>query len=433
MNFAQAIMRFVKNFTINDYLPQTLKAVLEARSSNATIRESDNGSTPGKLRSFKMTYFPPLCTLEGDCEDTVCDSGQTLTPNQITYNLSKCTASPVFEIEVDGVRAIDDLTNDELIGEAISQLVRSARESLSKDILTILISKIGCLPNGQPTKTVNLINPATGQFNPLGSQIVDLAFMDAKLKKPYVIGGSSVYLADVNQKTSKQTIYGQDLTKTPLSNWYYDNELDKALANSKENLLAFDPSVFKFISWNKNAGRFATNLKDINGLISKFADGSVGPFRGVILDPVTGLLWDLDGQFETCPDRWKFQIRLQWDLFFLPQRVCNIDCVTGIMRFESCPVDIVECPGVTPPTPVTPSESTWAGLASYPTYVQTLEINGFLHETNTNVTTEAELITLMNAVSGLTFVASGTDISFTGYSIPTVKVNGVAGTFVAVP
>lgn len=429
MNFAQAIMRFVKNFTINDYLPQTLKAVLEARAQNTTIREEDNGATPGKLRSFKMNYFPPLCDLDGDCEDTVCDAGRTITPRQVVYNLSKCAASPVFEIEVDGVREIDDLSNDELIGEAISQLVRAARESLSNDVLAVLISKIGCLHNGQATKTVNLINPATGQFNPLGAQIVDLAFMDAKLKKPFVIGGASVFLADINQKNSTQTIYGQNLTRTPLTNWYYDNQVDIALANGKENLIAFDPSILKFISWNKNAGRFATNLKDLNGLISKFADGSVGPFRGTILDPVTGLLWDLNGQFETCPDRWKFQIRLQWDLYFLPGKVCNIDCVTGVMRFESCPVDIVECPVVDPITPVVPAAKTWAGLGSYPAHVQTVEINGFSYEPNINIATEAELATLLSDLSGLVFAINGTNIEYTGYTTPVVKINGVAAVF----
>lgn len=433
MNFAQAIMRFVKNFAINDYLPQTLKAVLEARSQNTMIRETDNGAVPGKLRQFKMNFFAPICDLDGDCGTSVCDSGQTLTPSQVTYTLSRCTASPVFEFEVDGVRSIDDLTNEEAIGEAIANLVRYGRESLSADILTLLISRIGCLPDGQPTKTVNLINQSTGQFNPLGAQIVDLAFMDAKLRKPYVIGGSSVFLADVNQQNSRQTIYGQDLTRTPLTNWYYDKEVDVAINNSKQNLIAFDPTVFKFVSWNKNAGRFATDLKDIQGLINKFAEGSVGPFRGTILDPVSGLLWDLDGQFETCPDRWKFQIRLQWDLFFMPARVCNIDCVTGVMRFESCPIDIITCPDVTLPTPVEPGDFTWAGLASYPAYVQTVEINGLTYTTDTNILDETELATLLSSVSGLTFGISGTDVLYTGYKAPSVKINGVAATFVAVP
>ncbi|MFA9212937.1 MAG: hypothetical protein ACEQSR_03720 [Candidatus Methylacidiphilales bacterium] len=440
MNFRLALMRFILNFAKTDFFPGTLQAVLKARTENKIIQSEDFGtsvnSKKGKLRTLKINYLPPLCNTEGDCSTTVCNPGETVTEQQAIFNLSQCTASKVYEHHVDDVRDIDGLSGNEKIMSTISSLLQGARESLSRDILALIVDRIGTLYSGQLTRTLNIINTTTGAYNPMGVNLVNLDFADAKLMKPYVIGGAPVFLANGFQQTSGVNLMGQNLAAHPLTNWFYDKEVNSAFADGKEHLIAFDPSIFKFESWSKNAGEFATNgANSIQSLIDKFQNGNMGLLRGTILDPVSGLLFDIDGEFATCPDRWKFQIRLNWDLFFMPQNVCNIETVTGIIGYTTCGIVPAECADVVAPILPTKSDFCWTPAATcFPKFIHEFTFNGKLYEPDTNVTSATDIAALLSAATGLGFTETEDGVvKFNGFTAPTGIFQGTPMAFAACP
>jgi hypothetical protein len=432
-------MKFILNFAKTDYFPGVLQAVLKARNENKVIDETDANSSVetknGKLRELKISYLPPMCNTEGSCATTICDSGVTVKEMQETFALKQCLASKVYEHLLDDVRDIDGLAGNEKIMKMISGLLQGAREALSRDMLALIIDRIGTLYNGQATRTLNIINTTTGAYNPMGVNLVNLDFRDAKLMQPYVIGGAPVFLANSSQQNSGVNLMGQNLAASPLTNWFYDNEVNNAFANGKENIIAFDPSIFKFVSWSKNAGEFATNgASSIESLIAKFQNGTMGLLRGSILDPVSGLLFDLDGSFETCPDRWKFQIRLNWDMFFMPQNVCNIETVTGVIRYETCGIIPAECADVVAPVLPTKSDFCWTPAATcFPKFINEITLNGRTHNPETNVTSAADIATLLSAVSGLSFMEAAGVIKFNGFTAPAGILQGTLMGFVACP
>lgn len=424
MSFKNAhlpIQRSILNYAKTDFVHQILVAMIAAARQNNRITATDFGTEDGKLRDLKINYLPPICDADGSCTDNICNSGQVIAPKQEYFQLKKCTASPVLTIRLNDMRDLDTIGADEYSLALIANLMQTVRNTLAEQVAAVMVASAGCHLDGNATKQVVLFNSATGALNPMGKAIIEKEFSDAKLGRPLVVGGSSVYYAKSLQPINGLGSNGVNAGAAPMDNFYYDTVINEAYP-SGEHLLAFDPMVFKWIPFNFNAGRFATDLRSFSPE-TMFKSG-VDWYSGTILDPATGILWDLDAIYDKCDKIWNFQFKLNWDIFFMPSQVCNIPCVNGIFHFTSCEMLDQVCPTGTVTPPATPETySVTMAEEDFPLYVAKVQIGGRMFEPMVTVQNIVEFTAMLNGLGDYNFTRVGMEVRYTGYSALTASIN----------
>lgn len=422
MSFQNANLQILKNLYYRvktDTRYTVIDALIAARAQNNTITESDLQFSAGKKRQLKMNYYPVVCDGEGSCDDNVCDAGSKLEPKQQLFTVSKCTSSRVFTLAVDDIRYTDDnLSFSDHALAQISSMVGSVRKALAEDMAAFLAANVGCLPNGQPTRELSLTDPTTAAIRPLGLWTIEKTFHDAGMASPFIVGGEDVFYWSKATTIGGLNNQGQETGRFNNAQMYYDPLVENAFGDSTQgHIIAFDPQMLKFVTWSKNAGMFATDMKRLQDMDRQFRESKNGKIKGTFVDPATGIMWDLDIHFEDCPDEeWRLQLRLEWDIFLLPDYICNIDCVNGIYHFTTCLNPEPECPDVTPPTPVVASTYEWTPDLEFPLLLSNLTLAGQTSQPNVTVANLTQLAAaLTQAVDGYSFTVSGSDIVYTGF------------------
>jgi len=416
----QQIQRSLYNRTKNDTRDKIINALMAARAENNTITESDLQYSAGKKRQFKMNYYPVVCDAEGSCEDNVCDTGRVLEPKQQIFGVNRCTASIPFRLNVDDIRLTDDdLSFSDHALAQIYSMIGGVRKGLASDVSALLVANAGCQPNGAETKALQLTDPANGAVRPLGLWTIEQTFEDAGMSNPYVIGGTDLFLWKKAIGNGGLNSFGQETGRMTDTNMFYDKVIDSTFADpTTGHIIAFDPQMLKFVTFSRNAGMFATDWNRLEDMDRQFKESKNGKIKGTFIDPVTGLMWDLDIRFQDCDEEhWILQLRLEWDIFFLPDYVCNIDCVNGIFHFTTClPAETV-CPTPEEPVIVTPSVFEFTPTGTYPKYIGDLTLGGQSSEPKVTVANIAQYAAALTAaMDGYNFTVSGSDIVYTGYN-----------------
>jgi hypothetical protein len=431
MSFQNASLQILKNLynrVKSDTRYTVIDAVMDARNQNNSIVESDLQFSAGKKRQLKMNYYPVVCDGEGSCTESVCDTGTALEPKQQIFEVSQCTASKVYRLNVDDIRMVDDnLSFSDHASAQIASVLGGVRKALASDIAAILVANVGCLPNGADTKQLALTDPVTGAIRPLGLWQIEQVFHDAGMASPFLVGGTDVFTWSKATGIGGLNNQGQETGRFNNAQMYYDPLVDAAFGDPTHgHVLAFDPQMLKFVTFSRNSGMFATNWKGLEDMDKQFKESKNGTIKGTFLDPVTGLMWDLDIRYQDCEDEhWTFRLRLEWDIFFLPDYICNLDCVNGIYHFTTCLPVTEECDNVTPPAPVSPTLYEWTPGSIFPLYVGKLEFAGATYMPNASgIDNVTELAALMNAtIDGYVFTVAGSDITYSGYSEKEGQIN----------
>lgn len=414
---------------------EATQAVLKARTENTYINERDLQIDDGKKREFRITYYPPICDAEGTGEENICDSGTVIQPKQVQFALSKVTASKVWELKADDVRLVDDAyTFSDHARSIMMAALPQVRTAMNNDITALLYANKGVLPNGQTDEILPMINNANGEANPMGLFRIEKAYRDSGYsERPYIVGGNDVFMWKKATNIGGLNAGGQRIDQMTYNELYYDDSINTAAADaSVQHIISFDPQMIKFVSFNRNAGLFATDEMSLEATDMLFKKGYDGMVRGVMMDPVTGLLWDMNLDFDKCLNNgtggWKFQIKLEWDIFIMPESVCNVAGVNSIYHWKTCqPQNTVCDPNNSPISGVATKtfEFDTNGELTYPLIVNKLNVAGSTsYPDTTNADLDAFIVTLNDAApAGYTFTKSGTKIQYTGYSAITVVLN----------
>ena len=112
MSFANAnlpIQIFVNNYGNTGRTYESLDYFRAVSAANNIELNSESFLVnPGKKRSVKMTYWPILCDVDGSCSANICDTGVAVEPEQIFFDITRCTASQVFRVNKNDVRLTDN-------------------------------------------------------------------------------------------------------------------------------------------------------------------------------------------------------------------------------------------------------------------------------------------------------------------------------------
>lgn len=438
MSFANAganqlIQKFVVDYGNTDRTYEVIDFVRDVSNANRKITLDPNSFlfAGGKLRTVRMNYFPILCDTEGSCDtQTLCSTGTKVEPKQKLFDIDRCIASKVYSIDKDDIRMIDFNTWDfngtalEIIMHALPDL----RRAMAIEWETLLYSMVGVHPDGNPVKRVTVTNPATGIINPMGRVQINRENLDAGFSEPYILGGGEVYNWQQMQKIGGLNAQGQYVNQTDVRNVYYDNGLgDQILGGTGGHILTVPVETFKHVWYLQNAGIFRTDLNSINDLGTLYRAVTGGFLEGTLVDPVTGMPWDLFIKYSECDGQWNFWFKHTYNFFIMPDVVCAREGVNGLMRWSTCPQVIADCPSGTTPSPaVTPSTYSWTPGSIYNIYVASSLIGGVENQPNVLVTNITELAAMMNDAYGQIglFSVSGSNIVYTGYTALTGNLNG---------
>lgn len=427
MSFANAMAVLQKPFLNlpygRDSRYRTLNAVIDASRRNDIISVTDFG-TDGKLRQVKINYYPVDCDSTGSCDTNICSDGTVLEPRQRFFTLGKCVASKVYQLSVADVRKVGDslMFSDHALTQIRSTL-DSVRKQLNDEIVAWLGANVGCQPDGTEYKKIALTDANTGAILPRGLFEIERSLQDSGLVDPVIVGGGDVFAWEKGLTIGGINAQGQRIDQLATGNVYYDPKMEAFFGDTTQgHIVAFTSQALKFIAWNSNVDMFATEINTITGLeLDRMYRSGDTYFFGVIVDPVTGLVWDLDIIFDPCTKMWKFQYRLNWDIFLMPEFACNLECVNGIFHFTTCLPGAITCPDPgQAPTPTAKTYEWTPDVGLYPLFVNDLTLAGQSTEPNATAADIDELVAILNDnVEGYTFikdVATGTKIQYTGYS-----------------
>lgn len=424
------VQRWIRNWSRTTAIRHEFtEAVIAASQRNTTIQQSDYRNDNGR-RKLTVKYFPPICELEFDCSTTICDSGTSIKPTSQDFAIKQCSRSPVFSISVRDVRDLDGLDPNSMFMELFSNALAAARKTLNMQLLAYFIANIGRFPDGSTSKVVSLFDVEKKTIDPFGNVVIATTFSDANLSEPVVVGGSHVQFVRSLLPISGTNNDGINTGGLPYANYYYDQAVNEAFGGG-EHLIAFDPQVLKFVSYSENTGRWTTDLKglsvtDIEGLFSQGINDNI--YFGSIIDPVTGIMWDLDVVHKPCTNgdkygEWRFQFGIYWDVFFMPDRVCNDEAVNGVFHFTGCQMNPTVCKDVTPATPIAKKNYEWTPGDVVPGYIKNVTIGNQSYTVESNVANVTELVAELNALGGYQFAVSDDKVVYVGYSAPSISVN----------
>jgi len=420
-NAMQATQKSLLQYAKQGRPYEVLAAVLAARQFNTAITETDLQSEAGKKRQLKISYYAPVCNDAGTGDEALCGSGQSIAPKQVFFDISRVTASALYELNREDIRYVDGTYSfSDHAKAAINAALPAVRRKLAVEVASLLVANVTPMPNGNTTKMLPFLDKSSGVVNPMGLWEIERIYNDSGYSNPFIVGGTDVFhwrkaveIGGINEK-------GQNVSLMGRTNAYYDSLINTAFGDdTKEHILSFDPQMLKFVSFNRNAGIFATDLQNIEAIDTLYQQGGTDYIHGVLADPVTGLLWDLNVSYDKCTYRWTFQWKLEWDIFFMPPSVCDAPGSNGIYHFTTCAPLEVECPTGTPETPADTDtyEYDTDGEITFPLFINKLELAGQTSYPNETVTDIDDLKDLLNAsIADYTFAVSTTKLTYTGYA-----------------
>lgn len=435
VNSQRDLIKFALEYTMGRPVEMT-QAVLKARAENQLITESDTQFDDGKKRRLHFNYYPPVCADNGAGNENICNTGTVLQPKQDFFEISQVTASAVYQLNPDDIRYMDNsYTFSQNARAQIMSVLPTVREKLDSAITALIVANVGLLPNGNASQLLPVLNKENGVVNPMGLWEIERAYRDSGYSNPYIVGGTDVFHWKKATAIGGLNANGQYIDKMVVPNLYYSGLVNTTFGSpSAEHIVSFDPQMLKFVTFSRNAGMFATDEISIDAIDEIYSRGSDNRLKGVMPDPVTGLIWDLNIHYDDCLNNgnggWKFQWKLEWDIFFMPAKVCNKQGVNGIFHWTTCLQTVPECPtgSIIEPADSATYEFDTNGEITFPIIVQKVQVGGIISypaEAESGVANIAGLRDLLNGIAnGIVFSVSSTKLQYTGYAAVTVTLNG---------
>lgn len=410
---------------------RTLQAVISASEKNNVITVKDNGKGPGKKRALKLVYFAPNCNPNTSCSTSICD-GEAREPIAEDFVISNCISSETYTLDIDNVRQVDDgsFELDDYALNTLKEQMNQVRRGLNAALAAKLVTYQGKFSDNSDIKQIPFVDPQTGSLNPRGYFEIERSVQEIGMKNPYIIGGQDVFMWEKGVMIGGLNQHGQRVDALPYGNAYWDPTIEAAAGdNTKGHIFAFSANAIKLVTYVKNVGQFAnaapTTLDGFNKLSQMFRS-SDSYLRGAVVDPMTGLMYNLSIERIACTDSFNMQVSVEWDLYNLPQMLCNIPGVTGVFHFTTClPVEAL-CPSPSQPLPPAPvAYIATVETADFPMALTSVTVGASTYPIGATVNNQVQLAAaLTTAIPGYHFSGSNTNqtVSFVGYQGLTVNV-----------
>lgn len=308
-----------------------------ANTSGTEKIQVDPGN--GKRKCVTLNWYQKLCesTVNESITDD-CSTGNESEPfcEDIEADKELETNNLIFD-EDDMRRLCAPLgTTDEMwIASVIMAQMNAILIKLDKLALAQVLANVGTFMDGSTIKDIQLFNTlATNAQGPrtFAATNIQNEFDEAALfGTPAIIGHGDVnkYFHALGYGCCNAV--GQDVgnVKSDLS-LYYDRFVQGVFGADEFIVLA--PGMVHLLTWNKYVGNYAKKTPSFE--------------HGTIVDPFSGIRFDLKMHYDDCTDRYYTKLQLYWNLFTVPSEA-DASCddhfgVNGIFNFKVCDA-LTEC------------------------------------------------------------------------------------------
>lgn len=440
--------RFIKaNYRTPKF--EMIDAILRAREMNTIV--IDEAGDPafefaaGKLRELKISFYPIQCDVMDDSRaTTMCVTGEITAPKQERFAITEFTKTKAQRLMIQDVRLVDNEWGfSEHAMQQIASIMGAADKALSIQLTQKVVAHKGLhLDGSEYGNRITMSQTTNGLLTPAGYWQIEKEQTDGAFMNTFTVGSTEVFnWRKAYGIAATNTTLGQDFTKVGIPNLVYDINLNSIMgvdAGENEFILTFDPQALKFVSWSRNAGMFATDLKGPGDFDAAFKSGGRDVIKGYFYSPNYNFVWDFYAKFNPCAEgsgtdgAWDWWLQLEWDIVFPSIQVCNIQGVNGIMMYKTCPVVIPDCPTGTTPSPAAVARNfNWVPSASIFTpalLIGDMTIGGNNTQPNVLIHNIAELVAAMNEnyLGQATFTVAGAAVRYNGYSAITGGINNGA-------
>jgi hypothetical protein len=302
-----------------------LMSEMNRMNMTATVVPSD-----GKFKTTQVNYQPQACDSDvvTDCAPN-CTPEVTPEPKSVNITEFACAKYKMAFAE-DDMRKLCE-ADSVWAGQNIMRAMNAINVSVDKSLLTLQASNFGTFADGANNKSVPLFNSTTNAPNPMAwAAIRHFYDQTSAAGSPLIIGGGSIDLfAKAQQIACCNSTAGMDLARMTGDGYFFNDVNVNSIIDPKE-FIVLAPGAVQLITWNKYLGEYAKRNDSFE--------------HGTIVDPFTGLVYDLKTSYDDCAEKWYIELALNWHLFFLPTPILCADAGVNLtFHFSDCSGDPIEC------------------------------------------------------------------------------------------
>mgnify|MGYP003668918544 CR=1 FL=1 len=283
--------------------------------------------TNGKFRTVQINYQTQLCD---DRVSTSCDVN--CTPDVIpapSEQLITSFSCLKYKMSFDENEMRKLCEPDSVwVGQTIMNAMNGVNVALDKALLATVYGPEGTqylADNGTCTAgTLEVPMFLTGgQPNPMAWAYIKHIYEQTGANGvPFLIGSSSIDLfAKATQMACCNTNFGMDLSNWMGDAYYYTDRFISGVIDPDMGIL-LAPGTRQLVLWNKYVGDYAKRNDSFE--------------HGTIVDPFTGLVYDLKTNYDDCAEKWYAEISLNYNHWALPTGGCACPDYSGFTLIHNC-------------------------------------------------------------------------------------------------
>lgn len=279
-----------------------IQALVSDLNRCSEVLDPDKNRT-GQKRDLEVLYVQRP-TVYSYSEITDCASDTEPEPLTQTVTVSKFIRSQKMQFTEDKIRGLC-MGQDQYVAMWIQNQINNLITGLDKAALAELEANIGQYYNSASTSAnYCLINNTGNTPNYYG----EASFMQAYTEiggsgMPLLIGAGKTDLYRRMTQIGCCNEGGIDLSRAGAFAFFYDVNL-AGVTGSADNFYILAPSAVQFLHWNRNRGIYQKETPSF--------------VHTVIVDPVTGISFDLNMKYDDCDRNWVVWLETYWDMFFVP-------------------------------------------------------------------------------------------------------------------
>ena len=290
--------------------------------------------TNGKTRAVQVNYMNQACDADVSTScDVNCTPDVTPEPAQTLITGFNCLKYKMA-FDENQMRKLCE-ADTVWVGQNIMSAMNAVNVALDKAILGAVgagkyVDDAGAAQAG-PLQ-VPLFN-TSGQVNPMSWAYIKHIYENAGFAgMPIIVGGGSIDMwAKAQSIACCNTNYGMDMSRAVGETYWYTDRFAASILGGGDGKtsLVMAPGTKQLVFWNKYVGDYAKKNDSFE--------------HGTIVDPFSGIVYDLKTNYDDCSENWFVEVSLNWNLFEVPNAYCSE--TQGTFTVEDCSAggDIV-CP-----------------------------------------------------------------------------------------
>lgn len=288
-------------------LKRTQIGYTQALTSNANMQgiekvQVDQGN--GKKRTVRLKYIQRAGdeseVMEADITD--CSTEVERSPLDVDVDLTAYLRSPGLKFRESEMRKLCESDSSYMKTVVDGELDLVSRV-LNKKLLALQAANFGTFNGGDTFKSVVLLKGNNGAPNYKGESDIIESFEDLDVKgRPIVVGGGNLsqYVRQVGIGCCNTD--GINLSQAGNLDFYKDRFAESILGDNA--FIGLVPGMVQLLTWNKYKGEYAKESKTFS--------------HGTIIDPVTGIEYDMKWHYDDCADFYSLFFGVTYGLHFIP-------------------------------------------------------------------------------------------------------------------